>query len=128
MKKPDINGFGGVIGCLNLILIYAAITQLFLFTKTRNQEIWAVGTVGSAILLPPAILSMLLLTPEKAPFLWLSSTFFGIWFSPYLTAASGNTILLSILSQWTVLVLLNFKLRSQLRLAGQSASKALLKA
>jgi hypothetical protein len=127
LEKPEINGFCGVIGCLNLLLIYAAITQLFLFTKTRNQEIWAVGTVGSAILLPPVILSMLLLTREKAPFLWLSSTF-GIWFSPPLTAASGNTILLSILSQWTVLVLLNLKLRSQLKLAGESASKALLKA
>ncbi|MEG4276373.1 hypothetical protein QUA62_02570 [Microcoleus sp. MON1_C1] len=127
LEKPEINGFCGVIGCLNLILIYAAITQLFLFTKTRNQEIWAVGTVGSAILLPPVILSMLLLTPEKAPFLWLSSTFFiGFW--PSMTAASGNTILLSILSQWTVLVLLNLKLRSQLKLAGESASKALLKA
>jgi hypothetical protein len=129
LEKNEINGFWRVIcclSCLNLILIYAAITQLFLFTKTRNQEIWAVGTVGSTILLPPVILSMLLLTPEKAPFLWLCSTF-GIWFSPSL-AASGNTFLLSILSQWTVLVLLNFKLRSQLKLAGQSASKALLKA
>ncbi|MEG4404917.1 hypothetical protein [Microcoleus sp. MON2_D5] len=127
LEKNHINGFWGVISCLNLILIYAAIAQLFLFAKTRNQEIWAVGTVGSAILLPPVILSMSLLTPEKAPFLWLSSTF-GLLFAPYLTAASGNTFLLSILSQWTVLVLLNLKLRSQLRLAGESASKALLKA
>ncbi|MEG4227204.1 hypothetical protein QUA35_14470 [Microcoleus sp. N9_B2] len=133
LEKPEINGFCGVIGCLNLILIYAAITQLFLFTKTRNQEIWAVGTVGSAILLPPVILSMLLLTPEKAPYVlclflgWPST--FGMGFWPYRPASSENTILLfSILSQWTVLVLLNFKLRSQLRLAGQSASKALLKA
>ncbi|HSF74843.1 MAG TPA: hypothetical protein VLA84_13685, partial [Microcoleus sp.] len=78
-------------------------------------------------LLPPLILSMLLLTPEKAPILWLSSTTFsGFWSSSL--AASGNTILLSLLSQWSVLVLLNIKLRSQLRLAGQSASKALLKA
>ncbi|MEG4328038.1 hypothetical protein, partial [Microcoleus sp. herbarium5] len=127
LEKNEINGFGGVIGCLNLILIYAAITQLFLFTKTRNQEIWAACTVGSALLLPPLILSMLLLTPEKAPILWLSLTFGGFWSSSSV-AASGNTILLSILSQWSVLVLLNFKLRSQLRLAGQSASKALLKA
>ncbi|MEG4201658.1 hypothetical protein [Microcoleus sp. Pol12A5] len=127
LEKSENNGFWGVIFCLNIILIYAAITQLFLFTKTRNQEIWAACTVGGAILLPPLILSMLLLTPEKAPLLWLCSTFGGFWSSSSL-AASGNTILLSILSQWTVLVLLNLKLRSQLRLAGQSASKALLKA
>jgi hypothetical protein len=126
LEKPQINEFWGVICCLNLLLIYAAITQLFLFTKTRNPEIWAACTVSSAILLPPLILSMLLLTPEKAPLLWLSSTFVGFWSSSSL-AMSGNTILLSILSQWTVLVLLNLKLRSQLKLAGESASKALLK-
>src|SRR4028118_2190954 len=127
LEKSENNGFGGVIFWLNLILIYAAITQLFLFTKTRNQEIWAACTVGGAILLPPLILSMLLLTPEKAPILWLSSTFFGLWSLPSF-AASGNTIFISMLSQWSVLVLLNLKLRSQLKLAGESASKALLKA
>ncbi|XZN93690.1 MAG: hypothetical protein ACM65M_13070 [Microcoleus sp.] len=114
----------GVICSLNLILIYATIAQLFLFTKTRNREIWAVGTIGSAILLLPIILWMLLLTPQKAPILWLSSIFPGFWF----VAASGNTILFSLLSQWTVLVLLNLKLRSHLKIAGQSDSKALLKA
>jgi hypothetical protein len=128
LEKSENNGYWGVIFCVNLILIYAAITQLFLFTKTRNPEIWAAGTVGSAILLPPLVLSMLLLTPDKAPILWLSSTFACFWFSSYLTTVSGNTILLSILSQWSVLVLLNLKLRSQLKLAGESASKALLKA
>ena len=118
--------FCGLMCCLNLILIYASIAQLFLFKKNRNREIWAVGTVGSAILLPPVILSILLLTPEKAPILWLSSTFAGFWFSSHITEP-GNTILFSLLSQWTVLVLLNFKLRSHLKIAGQSASKALLK-
>jgi len=128
LENFDTNGFWGVILCMNLILIYAAIAQLFLFTKTRNQEIWATRTVGGAILLPPAILSMLLLTPEKAPIFWLSSTFAGFWFSPSFATLSGNTFLLSIFSQWTVLLLLNLKLRSQLKLAGESASKALLKA
>lgn len=125
-QESATKDFWGVICSLNLILIYAGITQLFLFTKTRNHEIWAAGTVGSAILLPPLVLSMLLLTPEKTPILWLSSTFASFGFSSSFTA-SGNTILLSILSQWTVLVLLNLKLRSQLKLAGESASKALLK-
>jgi hypothetical protein len=71
---------------------------------------------------------MLWLNPETAPILWLSSTFGGFWFATPLTAVSGNTILHSILSQWSVLVLLNLKLRSQLKLAGESASKALVKA
>ena len=127
METFDTNLFWGVIFGMNLILIYAAITQLFLFLKTRNQEIWAVGTIGGAILLPPVILSMLLLTSEKFPLFWLSTTFPVFWTSSHYIG-SGTTILISILTQWTVLVLLNLKLRSQLKLAGESASKALLKA
>ena len=127
LEKPEINKFWGVICCLNLLLIYAAITQLFLFTKTRNQEILAACTVGGAIFLPPLILSLLLLTPQKAPILWVSLTYSAFW-PLWSVPASENTILLSILSQWSVLVLLNLKLRSQLKLAGESASKALLKA
>ncbi len=123
----DKNLFWGIIFGINLILIYAAITQLFLFLKTRNQEVWAVGTIGGAILLPPVILSMLLLTSEKAPVFWLSTTFPIFWTSWHYIE-SGTTILVSILSQWTVLVLLNLKLRSQLKLAGESASRALMKA
>lgn len=126
--ESDISSiFWGVVFGMNLLLIYATITQLFLFLKTRNQEIWAAGTICGAILLPPVILSMLLLTPEKAPVFWLSTTFPIFWsFSSHI--GSATTILVSILSQWTVLALLNLKLRSQLKLAGQSASKALLKA
>lgn len=127
METFDTNLFWGVITGMNLILIYAAITQLFLFLKTRNQEIWAVGTICGAILLPPVILSMLLLTLEKAPVFWVSTTLPIFWTSSAYIGF-GTTILFSILSQWTVLVLLNLKLRSQLKLAGESASKALLKA
>ena len=128
LEKLESKAFGSLFLFLNLILIYAAITQLFLFRKTGNQEVWATGTVVTAIFLPPLILWLLSLSPEKVPIVWLSSIFPGFWFSSPFTAASGNTILLSILSQWSVLVLLNLKLRSQLKLAGESASKALLKA
>lgn len=127
METFDTNLFWGVIFGINLILIYAAIAQLFLFLKTRNQEIWAVGTICGAILLPPVILSMLLLTLEKAPVFWLSATLPIFWTSSSYIGFE-TTILVSILSQWIVLALLNLKLRSQLKLAGQSASKALLKA
>ena len=127
MQGFNTNLFWDVVIGMNLILIYAAITQLFLFLKTRNQEIWAVGTICGAILLPPVILSMLLLTSDKYPVFWLSSTFPIFWTSSAYMG-SGTTILLSIIGQWIVLVMLNLKLRSQLKLAGESASKALLKA
>ncbi len=117
------NAFPATIAFINLILIYSALTQLFLFAKIKNQEIWAACTVGGAIILPPIILSMLSLTPEKAPFIWVFSVFGGS-----ILSASAHTIFLSILGQWTVLVLLNLRLRWQLQIAGESASKALLKA
>lgn len=127
VDKSNTTIFWGVIVGINLILIYATITQLFLFLKTRNQEMWAAGSISGAILFPPVILSMLLLTQENDSFFWLSATFPLFWsFSSDI--ALGNAIWIAILSQWTVLVLLNLKLRSQLKLAGESASRALLKA
>ncbi|MBE9096958.1 hypothetical protein [Tychonema sp. LEGE 07203] len=122
------NGWFGMIVCLNLIAIYATATQLFLFAKIRNQAVWAVCTVGGAIVLPPIILSMLSLPPEKAPLIWIFSTFppFGSWWA--LGSTPAHSALLSVLGQWTVLVLLNLQLRRQLKIAGQSASKALLRA
>jgi len=119
------NAFLCMIFLVNLILIYAAVTQLFLFAKIRNQEIWAICTVGGAIFLPLIISGMLSLTAEKAALIWVFSVFGSLL---ALDSVSGHTILLSMLGQWTVLVLLNLRLTRQLRLAGESASKALLRA
>ncbi|WP_373534060.1 hypothetical protein [Microcoleus sp.] len=118
------NAFLFMILFVNILMIYATVTQLFLFAKIRNQEILAVCTVGGAIILPPIILSMLSLTPEKAPFMWLFSVLGGL----IVGSASPHTIFLSILGQWTVLVLLNLQLKRQLRIAGESTSKQLLRA
>ncbi|MGB3265315.1 MAG: hypothetical protein WBA89_15330 [Microcoleus sp.] len=119
------NGWFGMIVCLNLIAIYATVAQLFLFAKVRNQAVWAVCTVGGAIVLPPIILSMLSLTPEKAPLIWMSTVpFFGLG----LDNTSGHIFFLSAIGQWSVLILLNLQLSRQLKIAGESASKALLRA
>jgi hypothetical protein len=120
----ESQAFFFIIFLVNLFLIYATITQLFLFAKIRNKEIWAACTIGGAIVLLPMILWRLSLTPEKAPLIWVFSVFGGL----ILESASAPTIFLSMLGQWTVLVLLNLQLRRQLRIAGESASKALLRA
>jgi hypothetical protein len=122
------NAFPAMITFINLILIYAALTQLFMFSKIRNQAVWATCTVGGAIFSPPIILSVLSLNPAKAPFIWLSLVFPIFGYSSELAYQSIYNIGVSILGQWTVLVLLNLQLRRQLRIAGESASKALLKA
>jgi hypothetical protein len=124
----DVETFLLAIVLINFILIYATITQLFLFAKIRNQATWAACTIGGAILLPPMILSIISLHLDKAPLMWMFSVFpvFGSWQA--LRDASATSIFLSVLGQWTVLVLLNLKLTRQLKIAGESASKALLKA
>ncbi|MCU0543932.1 MAG: hypothetical protein MUE44_17425 [Oscillatoriaceae cyanobacterium Prado104] len=112
----------------NFILIYAAAAQLFLFLKSRNQAIWAVCAVGCAICLPPIVLSMLSLSAHENPLIWMLSVFPGFDSWSAINSVPATTIFLSMLGQWTVLVLLNLKLTWQLKLAGESASKALLKA
>jgi len=120
--------FPAMITFINLILIYAAVTQLFMFAKIRNQAVLAACTVGGAIVLPPIILSMLSLTPRTTPLIWLSLVFPIFGSLSELRDLSIYDICVWILGQWTVLVLLNLQLRRQLRIAGESASKALLKA
>ncbi|NJR25229.1 MAG: hypothetical protein HC786_25305 [Richelia sp. CSU_2_1] len=128
MSVLDLGVFAIV--SINFILIYATVTQLFLFSKNRNQATWAVCTVGGTILLPPMVLSMLSLHTDKAPLIWLLSVFptFGSWEALNSAPETATSIFLPVLGQWIVLVLLNFKLMRQLRIAGESATKALLKA
>lgn len=61
--------FNMVIGA-NLLLICAALAQLLMFMRTSKQAVWVYGSLGAVFLLPPAIFSVLSLTPEKAPGLW----------------------------------------------------------
>lgn len=109
-----------VIGA-NLILIYAAIAQLLMFIRTQKFALWITGTVGTAISLPPAILTLLTLEPEKAPGLWLFTPF--AWNA--IEQASASTIFLALLGQWIGFTLCTLQVTRQLQRAGESASKAL---
>lgn len=106
----------------SLIIIYAAIAQLILLTKAKNPMFWAAGAVGVAIALPPIFAAVLSASPEQQPILWLFTIFPAIATS----YAPTTTIFVALLSQWSILVLLSFKLIRQLRLAGESTTKALL--
>lgn len=104
-----------------VMMIYAVLTQLMLLMKTSNRVFWATGVLGAAIFLPPVILGLLQLNPEKNPVLWLFSAcpLIGMQY------AATTPACLAILSQWGILVLLNLRLTQQLKKAGESASKAL---
>jgi hypothetical protein len=107
---------------INMILIYAGITQLLLLMKAQKPGIWAASTVGGLIIFPPIILQVLSLQPHKQPILWLFSAF-G-WAA--VKDASTTAVLMAVLGQWLGLTLLGLQLRRQLQKAGESSTKSLL--
>lgn len=112
----------------SIVIIYAATTQLILFMKAQNRIFWAIGTIGAALFLPPIILGMLSIQPGTTlGFLW----FFTAGAPIVVLFPSGGfitsiTVWLAIIGQWSILGLLSFQLTRQLRIAGESATKALL--
>lgn len=130
--NPSSLGFGNHIHRIHLVfalalfitlmMIYASIAQLMLMMKTSKRSLWAIGTVAAVMFLPPMILQFLSIYPSKNATLWLFSSFpwAGVEY------ASTTTIVLAILGELSVLALLNFQLTKQVKLAGESATKALL--
>jgi hypothetical protein len=104
------------------MMIYATVAQLILLLKTPKRSFWAIGTLGSVMFLPPMILEFIGISSWKHPTVWLFSTF--PWAAIEYTEVT--TIFMALLADLTVLALLNFQLTRQVRLAGESATKALL--
>jgi hypothetical protein len=107
---------------ISIIMIYATIAQLILLLKTPKRSFWAIGTIGTVTFLPPMILEFLGISSWKHPTVWLFSTF--PWVA--IEYSGATTIFMAFLAQLSILALLNFQLTKQVRLAGESATKALL--
>lgn len=112
----------------SLVIIYAATTQMILFMKAKNRIFWAIGTIGAALFLPPIILGVLSIQPGTTlGFLWFFTAGAPIVvLFPTQGVITSMTVLLAILGQWSILGLLSFQFTRQLRIAGESATKALL--
>jgi hypothetical protein len=112
----------GLLLLLNLVLIYATLTQLMLLMKTNKRALWAAGTVVGVSLVPPFFLSLLSIYPGKDwGGLWLLTT--APWDALKYTSIALFAQVLFI--QWSILGVLSWQLTRQLRQAGESASKAL---
>ena len=109
---------------LSLMLMYATIAQLMLLMKNPKRYVWTVGTIGVAMFLPSIILSVLGVSPSQHPILWLFST--CPWAAIEYTQTT--TIFMALLAELTVVALLNFQLNRQVKVVGESATKALLTA
>ncbi|MFW9258165.1 ABC transporter permease subunit [Nostoc sp. CALU 546] len=107
---------------ISLMMIYATIAQLILLLKTPKRSFWAIGTISAVTFLPPMILEFIGMSSWKHPTVWLFSTF--PWAA--IEYSGATTIFMALLAELTVLALLNFQLTRQVRLAGESATKALL--
>ena len=113
----------GLLLNMSLICIYASIAQLMLFMKNQNRAPWAAATVGLSIVLPPIIFSFLSVQPENNPGVWMFSAV------PWVAVehTTGMAVFLAIIGQSLMLGLLNVQLTRQLRQAGESSTKAMLK-
>lgn len=121
----DIGRLRAILGValfISLMMIYATLAQLMLMMKTSKRSMWAVGSIVAAIFLPPLFLGILTIKPAAYPVAWLFSTF--PWAG--LEYAATITVFKAFIAELTVLILLNIKLAKQIKLAGESATKALL--
>ncbi|MDM9380408.1 ABC transporter permease [Chlorogloeopsis sp. ULAP01] len=121
----EIGQFKAILGVglfITLMMIYATVAQRMLLMKNSKRSFWAIATVGAVIFLPMIFLGMLGVQPSETPILWLLSTF--PWSA--LEYSTIPTIFIVLLGEFSLLVLLNFQLTRQVRLAGESATKALL--
>jgi hypothetical protein len=107
---------------ISTILIYAIIAQLILLLKTPKRSFWAIGTISAVMFLPAIVLECIGMSSWKYPAIWLFSTF--PWSA--IQYSGATTIFMAFITQLSVLALLNFQLTRQVRLAGESATKALL--
>ncbi len=104
-------------------MIYTTLAQRILLLATPKRSLWAIAIVGAAIVVPPIILGILDIQAAKNPLPWLFSTF--PWTSIEYTTTT--TIFMVFLGHLSVLGLLTYQLTRQVRLAGESATKALLR-
>jgi hypothetical protein len=108
----------------SMILIYAALVQVILMTRLPKRGIWAIASVGTAIVLPIIILGVLQQTPEKSPFLWLFSV------APAVAVPNvvRELILVNVFCQLAIFARLTYRLNHQIKQAGESELKRLMKA
>lgn len=105
------------------LCICTTLTQLMLLMKAKKRSLWSAIVLGSAIFLPPMILSILSIYGGKnGGSIWLITAF--PWEA--VKYATSLRILQAFLLQCVVLGGLNWQLMRQLNRLGESSSKALL--
>jgi hypothetical protein len=120
-KLATVAGF--LLG-MNMILVYAAIAQLFMLGRTNKRALVTSVSIGILIIFPFLCFGVLGINPSESPLLW-SFTFLPIAATQHATISS---IGLAIFGQWLGLTLVGWQINRQLNRLGSSATKALMQA
>jgi hypothetical protein len=105
-----------------LMMIYASITQLMLLMKNNKRYLWTIITIVT-LTLSPSIISQILYLPDSS--LWLFSALPWVALQKTLETMTTITTLMAFLAELSIVALLNFQLTRQVRLLGESSTKAL---
>ena len=127
LPNVDSNGlnqtqcFQAVTLSITIVMVYAGIAQLILSSKIKQRYVWS-GTTLIFLMLFSGIVPLVLGD--------YNSTRFILLFSPFpwagLIYSTNATVYLAILTEFTIAVLLNFQLKRQLKILGESSTKVLL--
>ncbi|MBU7585476.1 MAG: hypothetical protein KAF91_21735 [Nostoc sp. TH1S01] len=113
----------------SLAVIYAALTQLILFMKNEQRQLWATGVLMAVIVLPPIFLGIFFSRPENYAVVWLFSIAAPlIALSPPTSDGLSFAYFLAILGHFALTGFLVSQLSRKLKKAGESATKTLLAA
>ncbi|MGL5032833.1 MAG: hypothetical protein ACRC6M_03415, partial [Microcystaceae cyanobacterium] len=113
--------FMGLAIGLTSILLYAVIYQRFLLLKTKQRYLFALAIV-SLLIVAPLILAVI----YSSRFHQLSSVWF-ITFLPMIAGEKASPIyaLMTVLGQWTAILLTQFEMNGKLRQLGRSETQLL---
>ncbi|KAF3888342.1 MULTISPECIES: FlxA-like family protein [Nostocales] len=117
-----LNAILGVAMFITIMMVCATSVQRALLMKTKKRFFWAVGIVFVLLFVPQFALSILRLQPSTYPTFWLLST----WPWPGLKYSSTPIVFIVWLGELAVLGLLIWQLVKQVKVLGESATKALL--
>ncbi|NJL62092.1 MAG: ABC transporter permease [Methylacidiphilales bacterium] len=111
----------GIVMFFTIMMINATITQRMLILKTSKRYFWAIGTVGAIMFLPPIILGMINLTPQKNAIPWLISIV------PWAGLADASTPIIVMIFVCEVLLLgaLTYFMTKQIQKEGESKTKSM---
>jgi hypothetical protein len=114
--------FAGLILGSNILLIVAITVQWIVMQKLSKRVLLAMMGVGGLTVVPLMALGFLNISPQESPILWSSTIL------PLLSIEDAGlmVIAVSLMGQWTVMILGTLGMTQQLRKIGESEGKRLL--